>query len=191
MPAPRAAAETPSDKARALQGSCIMAQVIILCEQDFQDAEVIYPYYRMKEAGHTVKLAGAGEKQYKGKYGYVLAMDGDIGRFKPDSFDAVIIPGGWAPDYLRRNSKMVDFVKKMNEKGRIVASICHGSSLLVSAGMLAGRTMTCFEAVKDDAIAAGAHYVDRDVVVDRNLITSRKPDDLPAFCRELLKALEK
>ena len=168
-----------------------MANVIILCERDFQDAEVIYPYYRMKEAGHAVKLAGSGEKQYRGKYGYVLTMDGDISRFRHGSFDAVIIPGGWAPDYLRRNRKMVDFVKGMSENGKVVASICHGASLLVSAGILKGRTMTCFEAVKDDAIAAGAHYVDKEVVVDKNLITSRKPDDLPAFCREILKALEK
>jgi len=164
-------------------------KVLILVEQEFQDMEAMYPYYRLKEAGFEVKVAGSHAKVYKGKYGYPLETDGKIDDFSVNEFDAVIIPGGWAPDYMRRNKAMVDFVKEMNEKGKIVAAICHAASMLVSADILKNRKMTCFMAVKDDAVNAGAEYLDEEVVVDKNLITSRTPDDLPAFCREIIKAL--
>jgi len=164
-------------------------KVLILVEQDFQDMEAMYPYYRLKEAGFDVKVAGSDAKVYNGKQGYPIEADGRIDDFKADDFDAVIVPGGWAPDYMRRNKAMVDFVRKMNEKGKVVAAICHAASLLVSADVLKGKKMTCFVAVKDDAINAGADFVDEEVVVDKNLITSRTPDDLPAFCREIIKAL--
>ncbi len=166
-------------------------KVLILVEQDFQDMEAMYPYYRLKEAGFEVKVAGSGEKTYKGKYGYPIETDGNIKDFKAKDFDAVIIPGGWAPDYMRRNKAMVNFVKEMNEKNKIIAAICHAASLLVSANILKNKKLTCFMAVKDDVINAGGNYVDEEVVVDKNLITSRKPDDLPAFCREIIKALSK
>ena len=164
-------------------------KVLILVEKDFQDMEAMYPYYRLKEAGFDVKAAGSGEKSYKGKYGYPIETDGKIEDFKAKDFDAVIIPGGWAPDFLRRNKAMINFVKEMNNKGKVIAAICHAASLLVSANILKGKKMTCFMAVKDDAINAGANYADKEVVVDGNLITSRMPDDLPAFCREIIKAL--
>ena len=164
-------------------------KVLILVEQDFQDMETMYPYYRLKEAGFEVKVAGSEAKVYKGKYGYSIGTDGKIEDFNADDFDCVVIPGGWAPDYMRRNPKMVHFVKEMNEKNKVVAAICHAASLLVSADVLKGKKMTCFMAVKDDAVNAGANFVDKEVVVDKNLITSRVPDDLPAFCREIIKAL--
>ena len=164
-------------------------KVMLLIERDFNDAEALYPYYRLKEAGFDVKVAGTGEKEYRSKYGYPMKTDGKIQDFKADDFDAVIIPGGWAPDFMRRNKAMVDFVKKMNKKGKVIAAICHAASLLVSADVLKGKKMTCFMAVKDDAINAGANYVDEEVVIDSNLITSRQPDDIPAFCREIIKAL--
>ena len=164
-------------------------KILILVEQDFQDMEAMYPYYRLKEAGFDVKVAGSDAKVYNGKHGYPIEADGKIEEFKAEDFAAVIIPGGWAPDYMRRNKAMVDFVREMNEKGKVVAAICHAASLLVSADVLKGKKMTCFVAVKDDAINAGADFVDEEVVVDGNLITSRTPDDLPAFCREIIKAL--
>ena len=164
-------------------------KVMLLIEKDFNDAEFLYPYYRMREAGFDVKVAGNGEKEYKGKYGYPVRTDGKIEDFKADDFSAVVIPGGWAPDYLRRSRAMVDFIREMNKKGKVIAAICHAASLLVSADVLKGKKMTCFMAVKDDAVNAGANYVDEEVVVDGNLITSRMPDDLPAFCREIIKAL--
>ena len=164
-------------------------KVLILVENEFQDMEVMYPFYRLKEAGFEVKVVGSNAKVYKGKHGYPIETDGKIDDFKPEEFDAVIIPGGWAPDYMRRNKVMVDFVKEMNEQGKVVAAICHAAFLLFSADILKNRKMTCFMAVKDDAVNAGANFVDEEVVVDKNLITSRTPDDLPAFCREIIKAL--
>ena len=164
-------------------------KVIILVETDFQDMEAMYPYYRLKEAGFEVKVAGSTGKAYKGKHGYPIETDGNIEDFKADDFSCVVIPGGWAPDFMRRNKAMVNFVKEMNKKNKVIAAICHAASMLVSADVLKGKKMTCFMAVKDDAVNAGANFVDEEVVVDGNLITSRKPDDLPAFCREIIKAL--
>ena len=165
-------------------------KVLILVEKLFQDMEVLYPYYRLKEAGFEVKVAGTGEKTYKGKNGYPIKTDGHVKNFKPKDFDAVIIPGGWAPDYMRRNKEMVEFVKQMNKKNKLIAAICHAASLLISADVVKGRTMTCYFSVKDDVINAGANYVDKEVIVNGNLITSRQPKDLPAFCREIIKALQ-
>mgnify|MGYP001616114049 CR=1 FL=1 len=166
-------------------------KVLILVEKDFQDMEVMYPYYRLKEAGFDVKVAGSGEKVYEGKYGYPIETNGKIENFKSKDFDCVVVPGGWAPDHMKRNKAMVNFIKEMDDKGKIIAAICHAASLLVSANILKGKKMTCFMAVKDDAINAGADYIDEEVVVNGNLITSRMPDDLPAFCREIIKALNK
>lgn len=164
-------------------------KVIILVEKDFQDMEAMYPYYRLKEAGFEVKVAGSKEMTYKGKFGYPIEADGKIEDFNAEDFDCVVIPGGWAPDFMRRNKGMVDFVKEMNDKGKVIAAICHAASLLVSANILKDKKMTCFMAVKDDVVNAGANYVDEEVTIDGNLITSRQPDDLPAFCREIIKAL--
>ncbi len=165
-------------------------KILILIEKDFQDSEVFYPMYRLREERAVVKLAGAGEKIYKGKFGMPLDVDGHIKDFNPKDFDAVIIPGGWAPDFMRRTPAFVEFVKKMNEQGKIIASICHGGWILASANVVRGKTVTGFFAIKDDLVNAGAKFVDKSVVVDGNLITSRKPDDLPDFCREIIRKLK-
>ena len=126
----------------------------------------------------------------KGKHGLTVKPDLTFSEAKPEEFDCVIIPGGWAPDRLRRYREVLDFVKNVAAKG-IVAAICHGPQVLISAGLLKGRRVTCVSAIKDDVINAGAEYVDEPVVVDGNMITSRVPADLPYFCREIIKALEK
>ena len=164
-------------------------RAIIIVERDFQDLEVFYPYYRLIEEGVVVKVAGTGEKAYTGKFGLSINTDGEIADFTPNDFSAVIIPGGWAPDYMRRYPAVIEFVRKMNDKGRVVASICHGAWLLASANIVKGKKLTCFFAIKDDLINAGAEYVDKSVVVDGNIITSRKPDDLPDFLREIIKKI--
>ena len=165
-------------------------KAIVLVEQDYQDLEVWYPVLRLREEGVIVKIVGTGSsKNYKGKFGYPIQVDIDADKVNPDDFDAVIIPGGWAPDYLRRYPSVINIVKNMFEKGKVVASICHAASVLVSSDILKGRKITCFIAVKDDVVNAGATFIDEEVVVDGKLITSRKPDDLPAFCREIIKAL--
>lgn len=165
-------------------------QVAILIDNFFEDAEAFYPFYRLKEAGADVVLVGPVKgKEYKGKYGYPVTPEKGIDDIRAGNFDAVIIPGGYAPDHMRRTQKMVDFVRDMGSTGKVVAGICHAGWMLVSAGLLKNKTATSFFAIKDDMKNAGCEWVDRDVVRDGNLITSRTPADLPVFCRTIIDAL--
>jgi len=165
-------------------------RVALLVEADYQDMEVWYPKLRLTEAGAQVVTIGTVTgPHYKGKYGYPITADKTVSEVNADDFDAIVIPGGWAPDKLRQYSDVIDLVRKINAAGKPVAAICHAGSVLVSADIVRDKTLTSFVAVKDDLIHAGANWVDREVVVDGNLITSRKPDDLPAFCRELIRML--
>jgi len=167
-------------------------KVAILVEDLYQVLEVWYPLFRLKEEGARVVTIGTGLKEiYGSKEGYPIKVDASIDHVQASDFDAVIIPGGYAPDILRRYEKVVSFVRDLDSRGSVVASICHGGWLLVSANILKGRTVTSFFAIKDDLIAAGGKYVDHDVVVDGNLITSRKPEDLPRFVEEIIKLLKK
>jgi len=166
-------------------------KIAILVEDLYQVLEVWYPLLRLKEEGVDVQLIGTGSKEsYGSKEGYPAKVDASIEEVKPEDFDGVIIPGGFAPDFMRRYPAMIEFVKKMDADGKIVASICHGGWMLVSAGILKGRTATSFFAIKDDLIAAGVNYIDKEVAVDGRLITSRKPDDLPAFVVEIIRQLK-
>jgi protease I len=167
-------------------------KIAILVEDMYQVLEVWYPLLRLKEEGITVRLIGTGSKDsYGSKEGYPAKVDASIEKINAKDFDGVIIPGGFAPDLLRRYASVVRFIKDMHDAGKTVAAICHGGWLLVSAGIAKGRKVTCFFAIKDDLIAAGAKYVDEDVVVDKNIITSRKPEDLPAFVAAIIKQLKK
>ena len=168
-----------------------MAKTVgILVEQDYQDLEVWYPFLRLKEAGHKVVVIGAGSAgAYKGKFGYPIQADRSADKVQAKDLDAIVIPGGWAPDYIRRHEAAVGLVRDCHKGGKVVAAICHAGSVLVSAGMLKGRTITCFFSIRADVEAAGAKFVDKEVQVDGNLVTARKPEDLPAFCREILKLL--
>jgi protease I len=166
-----------------------MSKLAILAEEMYQELELWYPLLRLKEAGHGVTTLGAGKPSYKSKLGYEVKVDADIKEVKASEFDGVIIPGGYAPDYMRRHEAMVKLVADLFKKGKLVGAICHGLWVPVSAGILKGRKCTCFFSIKDDVVNAGAKYVDEEVVVDRNLITSRVPTDLPAFMREVIKFL--
>ncbi|MCC7341266.1 MAG: type 1 glutamine amidotransferase [Bryobacterales bacterium] len=167
-------------------------RIVILAEQMYQEMEIWYPLYRLREAGYEVVAAGpeAG-KSYPSKLGYPCKADIGYDELDVSKFDGVVVPGGMAPDYIRRHDRANRFVKYMDDEGKLVASICHGAWVLCSAhGMLKGRKATCFFAIKDDVIHAGADYTDAEVVVDRNLVTSRKPDDLPAFMEACLRVLK-
>jgi protease I len=165
-------------------------RVAILIEQQYQELEVWYPVYRLREAGCVVTLVGpeAG-KTYPSKLGYPATADAAAGSVSAADFDALVVPGGFAPDYIRRHPAMVKLVRDVSEAGKPVAAICHGPWVLCSTAALKGRTATGFHSIKDDLVNAGATFVDREVVVDGNVITSRKPDDLPAFVVAILKAL--
>ncbi|MBZ5516736.1 MAG: type 1 glutamine amidotransferase [Acidobacteriia bacterium] len=165
-------------------------RIAVLVDDLYQELEVWYPLLRFREEGAaTVAVGAAAGKTYTSKKGYAVDSDESIAEVSAADFDAVIIPGGWAPDALRQDKRVLQFVREMDKAGKIVAAICHAGSVLCSADIVRGRKATCYKAIKDDLIHAGARYVDEEVVVDGNLITSRVPTDLPAFCREVAEAL--
>lgn len=167
-----------------------MKKVAVLVEDHYQVLEVWYPYLRLREEGIKAMLVGTGKKLYKSKEGYPAEEELTIEKARAGDFDAVVIPGGYAPDILRRFEAVTGFVKEMHDTGKIVACICHGGWVLVSAGILKGKKVTGFSAIKDDLVNTGAMFLDQEVVVDANLITSRNPYDLPAFCKEIIKKLK-
>jgi len=163
--------------------------VAIFLENLYEDIEFWYPYYRFKEAGARVTVVAPAIKEYKSKNGVPAAPDLAAGDAEADKFDAVIIPGGYSPDHMRRSQELLALLKKIYEQGKVIAAICHGPWLLASIGAIKGRKVTAFVSIKDDLVNAGAEYVDQEVVRDGNIITSRTPKDLPAFCREIIAAL--
>ncbi|OGX25402.1 MAG: protease [Omnitrophica WOR_2 bacterium RIFCSPHIGHO2_02_FULL_45_21] len=170
----------------------MVKKVAVLVEDAYQVLEVWYPYFRLREEGVETVLVGSGTKrEYKSKEGYPAREELSIKKAKADDFSGVVIPGGYAPDILRRYQEVNKFVRDLYRKKRVVAAICHGGWVLVSAGILKGRRVTGFFAIKDDLLNAGAVFMDKEVVVDGNLITTRNPYDLPAFCREMIKSLKK
>lgn len=165
-------------------------KIIILVEQMYNDLEFWYPYYRLKEAGAELVVVGSGSsEEYTGKSGIPCKADAGAEQVSAADFDGIVIPGGYAPDHMRRYPSMVKLVKDLFEAGKAVAAICHAGWMLASAEIVKGRTVTSFFAIKDDLVHAGANWVDQEVVVDGKLITSRKPDDLPAFMRAIVAAL--
>ena len=163
-------------------------RALVLVEQMYQEMEVWYPVYRLREAGCEVTLVGpeAGVT-YPSKLGYPAKSDKAARDIRADDFDILIIPGGYAPDHMRRSAPMIQLTSAMAEQGKVVAAICHGPWMLCSTQALKGRKATCFFAIKDDVINAGGKYVDAEVVRDGNLITSRKPEDLPAFMKAVIE----
>ncbi len=165
-------------------------RVAVLVEQQYQELEVWYPVYRLREAGAAVVLVGPEVgKTYESKLGYPAKSDAAAADVAAKEFDAVVIPGGFAPDFMRRSPAMIELVRAIGAAGKPVAAICHGPWVLCSTPLLRGRRATSFFAIKDDVVNAGAQWVDETVVRDGNIITSRKPDDLPAFLKVILESL--
>jgi protease I len=158
-------------------------RIALLVENDFEDSELTGPLDALRAAGATVVLVGpTPNTDYKGKkLGTVVKSELGAGSAKPSDFDALVIPGGHAPDKMRMRHAMVDFTRGMMDAGKPVAAICHGPQVLISANALRGRTLTCWPSIAIDVKNAGGMYVDKPVVEDGNLITSRKPDDIPLF----------
>jgi protease I len=167
-------------------------KIAIMVDEMYQVLEVWYPYYRFREAGLDVNLIAAqAKKEYHSKEGYPCVCEIAAAQADAGDYDAMLVPGGFAPDFMRRSTDVIKFANEMVNAGKVIAAICHGGWLLCSTRAYKGKKATCFMAIKDDIINAGAKYVDAECVVDGNLITSRKPDDLPAFCTAILEALEK
>jgi protease I len=168
-----------------------MAKVAFLLAPGFEDSEMKNPYDAVKEAGHETVVLGnekgvvcAGKKNTASYETELSTAEAD-----PNDFDAVVIPGGSAPEELRVNEATVDFVKKLNHKNGLIAGICHGPQVMISADILKGKELTCYIGIRDDVKNSGAHYIDNEVVVSQNIVTSRTPKDEPAFIREILAKL--
>jgi len=164
--------------------------IAIMLDQQYQELEVWYPYYRLKEEGAAVTLvAPKAATNYPSKLGYPCVSDVAAASVKGGDFDAVIVPGGWCPDFMRRDESMIGFIQDCAKADIVLAAICHGGWMLCCTDALKGKTATSFVAIKHDMINAGARWVDRECVVDGKLITARKPDDLPAFTSAIIASL--
>ncbi|WP_246943409.1 type 1 glutamine amidotransferase domain-containing protein [Bacillus pinisoli] len=165
-------------------------RIIQLVSHDFEDLELWYPVLRLREEGATVDIVGekAGEK-YIGKYGVPIISDLSFDEITPNDYDALLVPGGWSPDLLRRFDHVLNIVKVMDEHKKPIGQICHAGWVLISAKILTGKRVTSTPGIKDDMENAGATWVDEPVVVDGHIISSRRPPDLPDYMREFIKVL--
>jgi protease I len=167
-----------------------MKKIAILIEDLFNERELIYPYYRLLEAGYEVHLVGPKKDAvYTSKSGLTEKSTHASNEISAEDYDAVVIPGGFSPDFMRRTRATVDFVREMDKLNKPVAAICHGGWMLASACNLKGKKVTSFFSIKDDMVHAGAEYVDEEVVVSGNIITSRNPNDLPVFLKTIIEKL--
>jgi len=176
-----------------MSGAGVLAgkRVAMLVEDEFEDRELTGPLDALRAAGATVTVVGpTAGTQFKGKRGdAIISSDLAAGAARMKDFDALVIPGGHAPDKMRMRHAMVDLARDAMDTGKTVAAICHGPQLLISANALRGRTLTCWPSIAVDVKNAGGLYVDKPVVEDGNLITSRRPDDVPAFSEAIIRAL--
>jgi protease I len=166
-------------------------KALIISADNFEDSELLVPYYRLKEAGVEVTVASLNRVPIKGKHGYEVAVDMTLDEVKPDDYELLVLPGGKAPATVRKEPKALEIARNFFARKKPVAAICHGPQILISAGLLQGRRATCYTSVADELKASGALYEDREVVVDANLVTSRQPADLPAFMRETMKQIRR
>lgn len=159
-------------------------KVIAILDHDFEDLELMYPVLRLREEGADVHLVGKEAKQtYTGQYGIPATSDYGFTDVDPNAYDGILVPGGWAPDKLRRYPEVLKFIQVMDEAKKPIAQICHAGWVLISANILKGRTVTSTPGIKDDMTNAGATWIDKDVVIDDNIISSRRPPDLPPFAK--------
>lgn len=184
-------------------------RVAIIVAHEFEDIELLYPFVRLSEEGAEVIIIpvkrgihprpALHDKPVTGRYGTPIPLQvfregerhviRELKDVKVEDIDAIIIPGGFSPDYLRTSAEVLEFVRKADERGKIIAAICHGPQVLISAGIVKGKKVTSFIAVKDDLINAGAEFINQPAVRDGNIITARVPDDLPEFCQLIIEAL--
>lgn len=169
-------------------------KALIISADNFEDTELLVPYFRLIEEGIEVDISSIERGRIKGKYGYEVEVSKTLNEVNPDDYDILILPGGKAPEVIRKEKKAIEIVKHFFEKNKPVSAICHGPQILISAGVLKGKHATCYKSVAEEMRDTGAIYEDKEVVVDDNLVTSRQPSDLPAFVREttnLIKGIRK
>ncbi|MCL4471174.1 MAG: type 1 glutamine amidotransferase [Gammaproteobacteria bacterium] len=166
-------------------------KALIISADNFEDSELLFPYYRLKEEGFEVDIASIARGKINGKHGYEVVVNRALRDVDPNEYDALILPGGKAPAALRKERAAVEIAKDFFRRNKPVAAICHGPQILITAGVLTGRRATCYRSVAEELKESGAFYEDSEVVVDGNLVTSRQPSDLPAFMREIVSLLRK
>jgi protease I len=164
-------------------------KALFISADSYEDSELLVPYYRFLEEEIDVDIASMKKQPIKGKHGYVVEVTKTLAEVRPEDYDILVLPGGKAPEAVRRDPKAAEIARDFFAKGKPVAAICHGPQTLITAGLLKGRHATCYRSVVDELRAAGAIYEDKEVVVDGNLVTSRQPSDLPAFLRETMKMI--
>jgi protease I len=169
----------------------ISMKILMISADNFEDMELFFPYYRLREEGFHVDLASMKKDRIKGKHGYEISVDKTLTEINPGDYDVLVLPGGKAPETIRKDKYALEIAKHFFGKNKPVAAICHGPQTLISAGLLKGRRATCYKSVAPEMKEAGAIYEDKEVVVDGNLVTSRQPSDLPAFMREMMKMIRK
>jgi protease I len=165
-------------------------KALIISADNFEDTELLVPYYRLREEGVDVDIASMNKGTIKGKHGYEVEANRALAEIVPDQYDMLLLPGGKAPETIRRDKNALEIAKYFFLKNKPVSAICHGPQTLITAGLMKGRHATCYKSVAEEMKDAGALYEDKEVVVDGNLVTSRQPSDLPAFMRETLKMLK-
>ncbi len=166
-------------------------KALIISADNFEDTELLVPYYRLMEEGVDVDIASISRGKIKGKHGYEVEVDKTLKEVEPGEYDVLILPGGRAPETIRKENKALEIARHFFEKNKPVSAICHGPQTLISAGLLNGRRTTCYKSVAQELKNAGAIYEDKEVVVDGNLVTSRQPSDLPQFIKETMKMIKK
>lgn len=167
-------------------------KVLTVIEDDFEDSELIYPHYRLQEEGAVSHIAGKeADKIYTGKNGVPVVSDFSFDQIRIEEYDALLVPGGWAPDKLRRYDQVIDMVKHMDSSKKIIGQICHAGWVLISADILQGVSVTSTPGIKDDMTNAGATWHNEEVVTHGHIVSSRRPPDLPAYGRALVEAIEK
>jgi protease I len=166
-------------------------KALIISADNFEDSELLVPLYRLKEEGVVVDIASMKKGKITGKHNYEVEVNKELNEVNADEYDVLILPGGKAPETIRREKKAVEVAKQFFEKNKPVSAICHGAQTLITAGLLKGRHATCYKSVAGEMKDGGADYEDKEVIVDGNLVTSRQPSDLPAFMRETINILHR
>lgn len=166
-----------------------MKKILMITGKDYDDSEVLYPYYRLVEEGYTVDVASVEKGEVAGKYHFRIDANLSFDEVNADDYAALILPGGKAPEKLRLVDKVCEIVREFEKAGKPMAAICHGQQILISADVLKGKNATCYPGIRDDIKNAGASYEDNRVVVCKNLVTSRRPEDLPYFVKEFIKII--
>ncbi len=166
-------------------------KALIISADNFEDSELLVPYYRLKEERAQVDIASMKKEKIKGKHDYEVEVNKTLKEVNPDDYDILILPGGKAPEAIREEKNAIEIVRHFFKNNKPVSAICHGPQILITAGLLKGRRATCYRSVAQEMKDAEAIYEDKEVVVDGNMVTSRQPSDLPAFMRETMKMLER